>query len=130
MWVGHHDQDKITVPRAVRGKLRSEAWGAMREGLTGEARDQENQAKAQGFVRYLDHVAASRQEKDLGRMLYIQSRQFPNPGITGTGEALGPTPQSHSREGLSTRHQPAVSAPIRTWPPSLYNAGSNDRLQG
>lgn len=129
MWVGHHDQDKITVPRAVRGKLRSEAWGATREGFTGEVRDQENQAKAQGLARYLGHVAASRQEKDLGRMLYIQSRQFPIPGITGTGEALGPTPQSHSREGVSTRHQPAVSAHIRTWPSSLYNTGSNGRFQ-
>lgn len=53
--------------------------GAMREGHTGKARDQENQAKA---VSYLGHVAASRQEKGLGQMLPIQSRQSPNPGIT------------------------------------------------
>lgn len=54
----------------------------MREGHTGEARDQENQAKAQSLVSYLGHVAASRQEKGLGQMLPIQSRQSPNPGIT------------------------------------------------
>lgn len=76
------------------------------------ARDQENQAKAQGLARCLGHVAACRQEKDLGQMPHIQSRQFLNLGIASTGEAPGPTAQSHSMEGIRTRHQAAA-------PPSI-----------
>lgn len=86
----------------------------MREGHTGEARDQENQAKAQSLVSYLGHVAASRQEK--GAWSDATHPKQTVPKSRNYNEAPGPTPQSHSMEGISTRYQTAVSVPIKTQP--------------
>lgn len=75
----------------------------MREGHTGEARDQEDQAKTQSLVSYLGHVAASRQEKGLGQMLHIQSGQLPDPGITMRHLVphLSPSPRKASVPGIN-----------------------------